>query len=98
MIKLLVEVAYARSDRQKIISLRVTPGCDAREAVRLSGIVNYFPEIQIDTAILGVFGKVIQKPESYSVNSGDRIEIYRSLAVDPKEMRRLREKKVKKNT
>ena len=97
MMKLLVEVVYARPDRQKNISLRVMPGCDAREVVRLSGIVNYFPEIKIDTAILGVFGKVIQKPEAYSVNSGDRIEIYRPLAVDPKELRRLRDKKIKKN-
>lgn len=54
-----VEVAYALPHHQKIIALLVAPGTTALQAVERSDIVNYFPEIDILTAKLGIFGESI---------------------------------------
>ncbi len=86
--KLQIEVAYATPARQLILELEVAPGTSAREAVRLSGIADQFPEIKIDASPLGVFGKQID--DDYELCDGDRIEIYRPLIADPKEIRRQR--------
>ncbi len=84
-----IEVAYARPDVQRIIALRVPPGTTARAALRLSGLVEIFPEIDADRCALGIFGQVI--PDSDTVlEDGDRVEVYRPLARDPKEARRER--------
>lgn len=90
-----VEVAYALPDKQKIISLQVQEGCSAREAVALSRINIDFPEIDLASAPLGIFGNTLgarglPAAEDYALKSGDRVEIYRPLIVDPKEVRRQR--------
>ena len=86
-----VEVAFALPHRQKIISLLVEPGTTALQAVERSGIVKYFPEIDIATAKLGIFGEALgTKSSSYVLHQGDRVEIYRPLLVDPKDARRKR--------
>ena len=90
-----VEVAYALPDKQKIIGLDVEPGCSARDAVLSSKITELFPEIEPETAKMGVFGKAIPKPAEYALSEGERVEIYRPLLIDPKEARRARAEKAK---
>ncbi|TGN40558.1 RnfH family protein [Marinobacter confluentis] len=88
-----VEVAFARPDRQEIIALNVEEGISAVDAVKQSGIVTLFPEIDPDTANMGIFGKAIKAPESHQLRDGDRVEIYRPLKIDPKQARLNRAKK-----
>lgn len=93
-----VEVAYALPHQQKIIALLVEPGTTAMQAAERSGIVQYFPEIDLGNAKMGIFGqafgtKGLNVAESYLLHDGDRVEIYRPLSADPKEVRRKRAEK-----
>lgn len=88
-----VEVAYARPDRQEVIAVDVPEGTTALEAVRLSGIVELFPEIDPDSNDMGVFGKVIKVPAKHVLRAGDRVELYRPLLIDPKQARLNRARK-----
>jgi hypothetical protein len=81
-----VEVAYAKSDEQRIFELQVPPGTTARDAVEQSGVGEHFPEIDLENLKLGIFGKVA-KPD-VALQAGDRVEIYRPLIADPKEQRK----------
>lgn len=90
-----VEVAYALPDEQRIIALDVEVGSTAIEAAEKSGICEHFPDIDLSSAKLGIFGKAIPKPQEYVLKSGDRVEIYRPLIIDPKESRKERAAKVK---
>ncbi|WP_156943083.1 RnfH family protein [Pseudogulbenkiania sp. MAI-1] len=83
-----IEVAYARPERQLIAKLTVEPGTTARQAVELSRIAEQFPEIDLANLQLGVFGKAV-KPDAV-LREHDRVEIYRPLIADPKEVRRRR--------
>jgi len=94
-----VEVAYARPDRQVILNIEVEAGCTIEEAVKKSGVLEQFEEIDLDKNKLGLFGKLAKK--TAELKTGDRIEIYRPLIADPKEVRRKREaegKKMKKGS
>lgn len=88
-----VEVAYARPDKQEIVKVQVPKGASAIEAVKLSGIVAIFPEIDADSIDMGIFGKVIKKPAEHELRDGDRVELYRPLKIDPKQARLNRAKK-----
>jgi uncharacterized protein len=95
-----VEVAFARPDKQKIITLTVALGTTALQAAEASGITREFPEIDLSTAKLGLFGKHFgtkgMKPaDQYLLKARDRVEIYRPLIADPKEVRRRRAEKAK---
>lgn len=92
--KIKVEVAYATSDKQRILSVDVAPGTMAYDVVTQSGIDKIFPEIDLPTAKMGIFGKAI-KPQAQPVEAGDRIEIYRPLIADPKASRAARAEKAK---
>ena len=92
-----VEVAYARADEQKIIALSVKQGTTVLGAARASGIVDYFPQIDLDPAKLGLVGKVVLNPAQQVVRAGERVEIYRPLIADPKEVRKLRAQRAKQN-
>lgn len=81
-------MAFARPDRQLIVSVEVDAATRLDEAIRLSGILAEFPDIDLDTSRVGVFGKL--RKMSDTVCPGDRIEIYRPLLVDPKDVRRRR--------
>ena len=83
-----IEVAYATPEKQKILECIVEKGTSPRNAVKQSGIVGVFPEIDPENCDLGVFGKAVA--EDYELAEGDRIEIYRPLIADPKEIRRQR--------
>ena len=82
------EVAYARPDRQFVIPLTLPPGTTAREALLRSGIAELCREILPDTAVLGVYGRVVSA--DHVLREGDRLEIYRPLAADPRAARRER--------
>ena len=85
-----IEVAYALPERQRIIALDVEDNCSALEAAQRSGIAQEFAEINWSTARLGIFGRAIDDPAHTSLRAGDRIEIYRPLLIDPKQVRRER--------
>lgn len=81
-----VEVAYALPHRQLVIPLQVPLGTTALETVLLSGIVERFDELDPQQNKMGIFGTVIDPDQP--IGDGQRIEIYRPLRVDPKEVRR----------
>lgn len=85
-----IEVVYAAEDRQVLLAVAVAQGTSLRAAVQASGIAVQFPELNLAACPLGIFGKVMADADERAVQSGDRIEIYRPLLADPKEVRRLR--------
>lgn len=86
-----IELVYAKPERQTLLSLQVPEGTSVCAALELSGILQEHPEINLNTQAVGIFGEVVALETI--VASGDRIEIYRPLRIDPKEARRLRAKK-----
>ena len=96
-----VEVAYATPHKQKIATLLVNPGTTALQAAERSGLEQEFPEIDYATAKMGIFGqalgtKGLKKANEHELRPGDRVEIYRPLTSDPKEVRRKRAAKAAK--
>ncbi len=85
--KVKVEVAYATPEEQKIIVVDVVVGTSMYDAVVQSGITNTFPQINLDTDKMGIFGKAVKKPKEHQMVEGDRVEIYRPLIIDPKQAR-----------
>lgn len=83
-----VEVAYARPDEQVILSLEVGDGATLETAIQQSGILERFPEIDLKTNKVGVFGKLSKLDAA--LREGDRVEIYRPLIADPKAIRKQR--------
>ena len=86
--EILIEVAYALPNQQVILPLKMAEGCTAAEAVAASGILKKFPEIDLAENKLGVFGKLVKSDTV--LRERDRVEIYRPLIADPKEVRRQR--------
>ena len=82
-----VEVVFAKPGEQVLEQLHV-PVDATVEAVRRSGILERFPEIDLTSNKVGIFGKATQL--SATLHDGDRIEIYRPLIADPKEARKKR--------
>lgn len=88
-----VEVAYALPERQALLAVDVPAGTTAVEAARLSGIAGSFEGIDLDNAKLGIFGKLVSPGQV--LQEGDRVEIYRPLIADPKEVRKARAARAK---
>lgn len=91
-----VEVAYALAERQKILRLQVPCGTTVRQAAMLSGMDGYFPELDLSACPLGIFGKAVSQSHERVLLEGERVEIYRPLLVDPKEVRKQRAEKAAK--
>lgn len=83
-----VEVVYALPDKQEILVLRLPAGSTVREAIDRSGILQKYPEIDPEKNKLGIFAK-LTKPDAV-LRDRDRVEIYRPLIADPKEVRKQR--------
>lgn len=83
-----VEVAYALPEQQLILPLKVPAGITVEEAIKRSGMLERFPEIQLAQVKVGIFSK-LTKLDSV-LRDKDRVEIYRPLIADPKEVRRKR--------
>ena len=80
-----VLVAYARPERQEVVPVDAEPGTTVRQAIDASGICSRFPEIDLAVQEVGVFG--VRRRLDEHVREGERIEIYRPLAEDPRQAR-----------
>ena len=92
--KILVEVAYALPDTQVIIPLTVSNGTTIEQAIKQSGVLATFPEIDLATNKVGIFSKFGKLDQV--LREKDRVEIYRKLIADPKEVRKKRAAQGKK--
>ena len=86
-----VSVVYALPDEQRIFSVHIAQGATARQAIEASGVLDYYPQIDMQQVKIGVFSEVVSL--EYVVAAGERIEIYRPLIADPKELRKQRAQK-----
>ncbi len=86
--QILIEVAYATHDRQKLVVVKLPAGSTAEEAIQRSGILSEFPEIDLSINKVGIFSKACKLDTP--LRDKDRVEIYRPLIADPKEVRRQR--------
>ena len=86
--KINIEVVYALPHEQTLLKQSVPEGVTVAEAVKLCGMLEKYPEINLATNKLGIFGK-LTKADTV-LRDKDRIEIYRPLIADPKEVRRKR--------
>lgn len=92
--RIAVEVAYALPDEQVIIPLEIEAGATFEQAIARSGVLTRFPEIDLAVNKVGVFGKLGRLDAV--LREGDRVEIYRPLLADPKEIRKQRAAEGKK--
>jgi len=83
-----VEVIYALSDRQVVLALEVVADATIADVITQSGILEKFPEIDLGNNKVGVFGKLGKLTDT--LHAGDRVEIYRPLIADPKQVRKQR--------
>ncbi len=81
-----VGVCYAEADRQVWLRLETPDGSTVEQAIRHSGLLRQFPEIDLGRQKVGIFGKLVKLDAP--VKDGDRIEIYRPITADPKTVRR----------
>ncbi|MFK5986679.1 MAG: RnfH family protein [Pseudomonadota bacterium] len=83
-----VEVVYGTKDKQLLLEVGLKETATVEDAIRLSGILAEFPEIDLSQNKVGIFSKLskLDKP----LKNKDRIEIYRKLIADPKEVRKQR--------
>lgn len=89
-----VEVVYALPEQQALIALDVEEGTTVEQAIQQSKLLEQFPEIDLSSSKVGIFSK----PTSLSsvLREFDRVEIYRPLIADPKEVRRRKAEQKKK--
>lgn len=90
---MIVEVAYARDDKQSLISLEVKEGATLKEAIEASGILNTYKQIDLSKDQVGIFSKFVTLDTV--LREKDRVEIYRTLIADPKKVRKERAAKAK---
>ena len=83
-----VEVVYALPQEEDAVTLALAPGSTALDAVRAAGMLARHPEIERHRLRLGIHGRVVDP--GVRLADGDRVEVYRPLAMDPKEARRRR--------
>ncbi|EJN6827931.1 RnfH family protein [Vibrio cidicii] len=83
-----VEVVYALPQEQRILKLVVKQQATVEEIIRQSGVLELYPEIDLSKNKVGVFSRMVKLDAT--VRDKDRIEIYRPLLADPKEIRRKR--------
>ena len=88
-----VEVAYGLDNKQALLELQVSEGTTALQAAQQSGITGKFEGIDLENSKLGIFSKVVAP--SQVLRDGDRVEIYRPLIADPKEVRKARAARAK---
>ena len=83
-----VEIAYALPERQTLYRFEVPLGTTVQQGIECSEINSRHPELQLDTMKVGIFGKLA--PRDQILREKDRIELYRPLLADPKEVRKQR--------
>ncbi|MEW6589701.1 MAG: RnfH family protein [Pseudomonadota bacterium] len=88
MSEIRVEVVYALPAEQPILQVTLQEGATVEAAIRASGVLDAHPEIDLAKNKVGIFSKLVKLDEP--VRDRDRVEIYRPLIADPKEVRRKR--------
>jgi putative ubiquitin-RnfH superfamily antitoxin RatB of RatAB toxin-antitoxin module len=83
-----VEIVYAQPENQVLLGLKLPDGSTVRHAIEASGLLALFPEIDLAVNKVGIFGSVCAL--DHPLRQNDRVEIYRSLQHDPKDIRRLK--------
>ena len=83
-----VEVCYAQAEKQALVSVKLPEGATLQQALEASGLLEKHPEIDLRKNKFGVFAK-LSKPDTV-LRDRDRVEIYRPLIADPKEVRKQR--------
>ncbi|PTU32512.1 RnfH family protein [Stenotrophobium rhamnosiphilum] len=89
-----VEVVYALPTEQRIFAINLPQDATVRAAIGSSGVLAQYPQINLATVKVGVFGRIV--PLDSALRAGDRVEIYRELTADPKVVRRERVAKKRK--
>lgn len=83
-----VEVVYALPEKQYVRQVKLAEGSSVEQAIRTSGLLELRHDIDLTQNKLGIYSRPVKLQDE--VNDGDRVEIYRPLIADPKELRRQR--------
>ncbi len=83
-----IEVAYALENKQTVLSLEVDEGTTLKQAIEISGILDQYPNIDLTKDKTGIFAKLAKLDTI--LREKDRVEIYRPLIADPKQIRKQR--------
>jgi putative ubiquitin-RnfH superfamily antitoxin RatB of RatAB toxin-antitoxin module len=89
-----IEIAYALEHKQTLLNLQVEEGITLKQAVEISGILDTYPQINLLKDKTGIFGKIAKLDTV--LREKDRVEIYRALIADPKQVRKERAAQGKK--
>ncbi len=85
-----IEIAFAQPHTATIKSFAIQSGATVQDALTLAAHTVEFAKIPIMNSAVGIYGKRVHVNQL--LRNGDRLEIYRSLSVDPKIARRARVK------
>lgn len=96
MVEIKIEVVYALPDRQFLLCVKLAEGASVEEAIRQSGILSFRDDIDLSKNKVGIYSRPAKLSDILS--DGDRVEIYRSLLADPKEIRRKRVERAKQKS
>ena len=88
-----VEVAYALPTKQSLVSIAIDKNATVEEAIQASNLLHEYPDIDLSKTKVGVWSRVVRLKDT--LIEGDRVEIYRGLIADPKEIRKRRAEKAK---
>lgn len=83
-----IEVCYARPAKAELVSLKLPEGATVQQALEASGLLAKYPEIDLKKNKFGIFAKLTKLDAA--LRDRDRVEIYRPLIADPKEVRKQR--------
>jgi putative ubiquitin-RnfH superfamily antitoxin RatB of RatAB toxin-antitoxin module len=89
--KIVVEVAYALPEKQYLQRVTLNAGATVEEAIRASGLLELRSDISLTKNKVGIYSRPVKPGDE--LHDGDRVEIYRPLIADPKELRRKRAEK-----
>jgi putative ubiquitin-RnfH superfamily antitoxin RatB of RatAB toxin-antitoxin module len=92
--EILVEVVYALPERQYLYKVKLATGSNVEQAIKASGLLELRRDINLQSNKLGIYSRPAKLGDL--LNDGDRVEIYRPLIADPKELRRQRAEKRRK--
>jgi len=92
--EIVIEVAYALPEKQYLQRVKLEEGATVEEAIRASGLLELRSEIDLQNNKVGIYSRPVKLSDQ--VKEGDRVEIYRPLIADPKELRRQRAEKAAK--
>lgn len=81
-----IECVYALPEEQALFSIQVSDGATVAEVLNLAEVRQRVPAAELARATVGIWGRVVDREQR--IKSGDRVEIYRSLQMDPREARR----------